>query len=398
MFERIKIFFPDETYRTVKVDQNTTVQDICDKCCPRKNLDPKEHTLQFTEFILEGSPTNNSFQKALSSFDILLDILNNASRNSMCRFNVIHFNQVPKESDLEGSEHFDDADIVAMGYQKQGWMEKLGVETLGVRINLWRRNYFVLDGDELRYWKSLDDFKSRRRHPRGKIELQDPWAHVKIDSEEPKDNKWLFQLVTKRKVIQLRVNTYRHLVEWSNALHRPPPQEQLIFEALQSEINKTEYGRADEFQRWITELSDMKNLLSHRRANDAFLRFLRNENREMWLLFLIDVEDFRNQTDGNILMLNAEKILKQYIECTRQNNKYFPCSEEMKHFIVQKINSNEVTSALFDELYSILFHTLHDDYFGHFLRSRNFLKLLSSLSHRRILWDQFSSPKQKAPS
>ena len=70
---------------------------------------------------------------------------------------------------------------------------------------------------------------------------------------------------------------------------------------MQSEINKTEYGRADEFQRWITELSDMKNLLSHRRANDAFLRFLRNENREMWLLFLIDVEDFRNQTDGNIL-------------------------------------------------------------------------------------------------
>jgi len=388
MQESVKIFFPDDTYRTLKIDEKTTVQEVCDKCCPRKNLDPREHTLQFSEYILEGNPANSSFQRILGSFDLLLDILNNASRNSMCRFNVIHFNQVPKESDLQGSEHFDDVDIVALGYQKQGWMEKLGVETMGVRINLWRRNYFVLNGDELCYWKSHDDFRSRQKHPRGKIELQDPWAHVKIVSEEPKDNKWVFQLITHRKVIRLRVNTYRHLVEWSNALHRPPPQEQLIFEALQSEINKTELSRADEFQHWVTELSNMSNLLSHRRANDAFLRFLRNENREMWLLFLIDVEDFRNQDEGHKLILNAEKILKQYIDHTRD----FPCTEEMKQLIVQTITSGEVTSALFDELYSILFQSLHDLYFPHFLRSRNFLSLICSLSHRRILWDSRHKP------
>ena len=64
-------------------------------------------------------------------------------------------------------------------------------------------------------------------------------------------------------------------------------------------------------------------------------------------------------------ILNAEKILKQYIDHTRD----FPCTEEMKQLIVQTITSGEVTSALFDELYSILFQSLHDLYFPHFLRS-----------------------------
>merc|ERR1719326_1577130 len=130
----------------------------------------------------------------------------------------------------------------------------------------------------MRYWKSLEDFKSRRRHPRGDIELMEPWAHVAIiNTDEPDEmGKWLFQLETPNKIIQLRVDTYRELVEWSNALHRPPPSDALLFDVLQTEIHQTEQNRAQEFGNWIDELSKFDAYLTHGQANEAFLRFLRN--------------------------------------------------------------------------------------------------------------------------
>jgi len=386
LMERIKIFFPDETYRTVRVDERTTVEQVCQKCCHKKGLDPKEHTLQFTEFIL-GQKTEDGFHRVLESFEILLDILNNASRNSMCRFNVINFRevqaQVKFQSDVSESDAYDD-DIAANGngYQKQGWMEKLGVQ-FGIRFHMWRRNYFVLDGDELRYWKTFEEFRSRKRQPRGMIELQQPWAHVKIISDEPFEGNWSFQLVTMKKVIELRVKSYKLLVEWANALHRPPPPEQLIFEVLQTEINTTEQVRGDEFERWISELSNMQSLLSHRRANDAFLRFLRSENCETWLLFLIDVDDFRNQSKPERISVCAEKLFRQYIDSPHPLPQ---CTPQMKSYLEEEIKREIVSPSLFDDLYNLLFRALEKDYHPPFLKSRHFVELLCGISFRRSLW------------
>lgn len=386
----LRIHFSDGTYCTVRITNRTTVKQICQKFCPRKGLDPELHTLKVCETV-KGS----SFERWLMDFENPADII--SEDTGSCRFKMLPFNPDEESSEEEFSHVMNISshqsqqqkkggnrtDITDMGYQKEGLMEKLGVETMGIRFSYWRTNFFVLDGDTLVYWKTKEEFKKNRKYPRGTLELQKPWAYVQVNENKTEENKFEFQLITSTKIIYLRVDTYQDLVQWSNALTRPPPPDNQLFEVLQNELESTENTRADELEIWIKELSNMDTLLRHRQANDAFLKYLRNDDLEHWLLFVIDVEVFEDCSE-EVLLLHAEKLFNQYV-----NNIYHPlpqCTKEMKKDFSEQILEERVTQKMFDELLQGVKTTLRDDFFPKFINSSYFHSMICRLKFRRKLW------------
>ena len=74
----------------------------------------------------------------------------------------------------------------------------------------------------------------------------------------------MFQLITVKKIVYLRVESYKDMVEWCNALFRPPPKDLFIFEVLQHEVEQTERVRAEEFGHWMESFSNLETIIEYR--------------------------------------------------------------------------------------------------------------------------------------
>jgi len=422
----IRILFPDTSYSSVRLKFDTTVAEIIARFCPKKGLNPDLHTLKVCEKMERTLSDRNSgrktlkrqstlqratpnflkrkpkmsgqtFERLLQPFEKPFDIISKSSKTSQPTFHVVSFMD-EEESEEESDEGFIGySDIQAMGYQKQGWMEKLGVDTLVLRFNMWRRNFFVLDGDSLHYWKSELDFKTSQQ-PKGTIELQTPWTYVKVN-EKCVEGKWMFQLITVKKIVYLRVETYRDMVEWCNALFRPPPKDLFIFEVLQHEVEQTERVRAEEFGHWTDSFSKLETIIEYRPANEAFLRFLRQEDREHWLLFLLDVDQFQQITDQQRLQLFFRRLCHVYIEksaslpeCTR--NLRMEILQTYKQISDVETSNNDpvdiswgfLRNDFFNDIRDMVKEELKRTSFPLFLWSSDFKNFISKRKFKRKMW------------
>eukprot|EP01084_Bolivina_argentea_P175391 303739_1 len=250
------------------------------------------------------------------------------------------------------------------------WMEKKKKFQNG-----WSRRYFVLIGDELLYYQSLNNYQSNKK-PKARIVLGNQF----IKSFPPVTHRkhagktiFKFNICTPTQIYSLRTNRYDNMKFWMKELSRRNERDELI-DGLSLLIGESEQAHSTNDEFMMEKFSDLRSVLSDNNAIVAYHRYLQSTYNEEFTLFWMNLSKYCSNYDISSKDVNRRYAVELY-ETYIQSGAHYQLSNVKSGFtknVKRQIECGLITKNMFDQIKQCVFSHLDKESYRFFNSSEFF--------------------------
>lgn len=385
----LRLSFHDHSFQTaLKISSDITAENVISLFCKKyraEKLNPSDLVLccefqdDVEEQILESSTIIDEQMCALSQQNLMLFYVKPKS--------LLPTSDLPDQEEEESPDTDEELFGGRRGSKiaRRGWLEKTG------NFNpAWRRRYFVLDleNSKLFYYKKELHYKQKKK-AHGFISLNSPSAAIRESTKRQNGPDFYhFEVVTPSRVYELRTPDWEDMQLWMCALYRKSVENE-IFDVLSDIVSESEETHSESDMENSKTWRDMDFILSNPEGQTAFLRYLDDNRCAEYLYFVMDSERFQIAAVENPENLRrfAEEIYAKYIDLSGTH-----CLGELdfrlRKQVSQKIENNQVTKDLYQDIRKQMIKFLRRSKFNYFLKSEHHRSMMCNLfdSLDKLTW------------